>query len=76
MNFAWSYYECDILVTTDNPNFVNGRYTNQRVVTYNAKKHHKQVFRKDDGTFDREAFDNKLFLTDTFSFGTKIGQIR
>ena len=33
------------------------------------------MFRKDDGTFDREAFDNKLFLTDTFSFGTKIGQI-
>lgn len=33
------------------------------------------MFRKDDGTFDREAFDDKLFLTDTFSFGTKIGQI-
>ena len=32
------------------------------------------MFRKDDGTFDREAFDNKLFLTDTFSFGTKIGE--
>ena len=44
-------------------------------MTYNAKKPHKQVFRKEDGTFDREAFDNKLFLTDTFSFGTKIGQI-
>lgn len=68
-------YDFDILFTTDNPNFVNGRYPNQRVVTYSAKKPHKQVFRKEDGAFDREAFDNKLFLTDTFSFGTKIGQI-
>ena len=68
-------YDFDILFTTDNSNFVSGRYPNQRVVTYKAKKPHKQVFRKDDETFDREAFDNKLFLTDTFSFRTKIGQI-
>ena len=46
------------------------------MVTYHAQKPKKEVFRKEDGTFDREAFDRKLFVTDTFSFGTKIGQIR
>ena len=40
------------------------------MVTYQAKKPKKEIFRKEDGTFDR-----KLFVTDTFSFRTKIGQI-
>ena len=44
-------------------------------MTYTAKKPHKMTFQKEDGTFDSEGFENKLFLTDTFSFGTKIGQI-
>ena len=33
-------------------------------VVYNAKKPHKKIFTEDD-----------LFKTDTFSFGTRIGQI-
>lgn len=76
MRWAGSDYDYDIIFSTDNPNFINGRYPNQRVVTYQAKKPKKEIFRKEDGTFDREAFDRKLFVTDTFSFGTKIGQIR
>ena len=76
MRWAGSDYDYDIIFSTDNPNFINGRYPNQRVVTYQAKKPKKEIFRKEDGTFDREAFDKKLFVTDTFSFGTKIGQIR
>ena len=37
---------------------------NQRVVTYNVKKPHKKLFIEED-----------LYTTDTFSFGTQIGQI-
>lgn len=57
-------YDFDILFTTNNANFVNGTYPNQRVVTYAAKKPQKKIFTEDD-----------LFTTDTFSFGTRIGQI-
>lgn len=55
-------YDFDILATTNNLNFVNGPFPNQRVVTYTAKKPHKKLFTEED-----------LYSTDTFSFGTKIG---
>lgn len=57
-------YDFDILFSSNNVNFINGRYPNQRVVTYTAKKPKKKLFTEDD-----------LFTTDTFSFGTRIGQI-
>ena len=43
---------------------MDGRYPNQRVVTYTAKKPHKKLFTEED-----------LFRTDTFSFGTQIGYL-
>lgn len=64
MHFAGSDYDFDILASTDNEQFIKGRYNNQRVVTYAAKKPKKKLFTEDD-----------LFITDTFSFGTQIGQI-
>lgn len=64
MHFAGSDYDFDILATTNNEQFIQGRYENQRVVTYSAKKPKKKLFTEDD-----------LFVTDTFSFGTQIGQI-
>ena len=64
MHFAGSDYDFDILATTNNEQFIQGRYDNQRVVTYSAKKPKKKLFTEDD-----------LFVTDTFSFGTQIGQI-
>ena len=57
-------FDFDIIASTDNRNFVNGKFPNQRVVTYTAKKPKKKLFTEED-----------LFLTDTFSFGTQIGQI-
>lgn len=75
MHFAGSDYDYDILSTTNNINFINGRYPNQRVVTYNVKKPHKKTWINDDGTFDYQKFEEDLFTTDTFSFGTQIGQI-
>ena len=64
MKFAGSDYDFDILATTNNRNFINGIYPNQRVVTYAVKKPHKKLFD-----------ENDLFVTDTFSFGNAIGQI-
>lgn len=64
MHYAGSDYDYDILFSSNNINFINGVYPNQRVVTYNAKKPHKKLFNEED-----------LFKTDTFSFGTRIGQI-
>lgn len=64
MNWAGSDYDFDILATTNNEQFINGKYPNQRVVTYAPKKPKKKVFTEDD-----------LYTADTFSFGTKIGQI-
>ena len=64
MHFAGSDYDYDILATTNNEQFIDGPYKNQRVVTYAAKKPKKKLFTEED-----------LFLTDTFSFGTQIGQI-
>ena len=64
MHYAGSDYDYDILFSTDNQDFINGIYKNQRVVTYQAKKPKKKLFTEDD-----------LFVTDTFSFGTQIGQI-
>ena len=61
---AGSDWDYDIISSTDNPQFVNGKYPNQRVVTYDVKKPHKKLFTED-----------YLFVTDTFSFGTQIGQI-
>ena len=57
-------FRYDILATTNNQQFIEGPYKNQRVVTYTAKKPKKKLFTEED-----------LFLTDTFSFGTQIGQI-
>ena len=57
-------YDFDIVSSTSNPQFINGKLPNQRVVTYTAKKPHKKLFTEED-----------LFYTDTFSFGTQIGQI-
>lgn len=57
-------YDFDILATTNNAQFIKGRYKDQRVVTYAAKKPKKKIFTEED-----------LFVTDTFSFGTQIGQI-
>lgn len=57
-------YDYDIAATTSCGQFINGPYPNQRVVTYTAKKPHKKLFTEED-----------LFYTDTFSFGTQIGQI-
>lgn len=67
MHWAGSDYDYDIIFTCDNPNFINGVYPDQRVVTYNAKKPHKKPA--------REMTDLDLYNTDTFSFGTRIGQI-
>ena len=67
MHWAGSDYDYDIIFTCDNPNFINGVYPDQRVVTYNAKKPHKKPV--------REMTDLDLYNTDTFSFGTRIGQI-
>lgn len=64
MKFAGSDYDYDILSTTNNRNFINGVYPNQRVVTYDVRKPHKKLFDEED-----------LFVTDTFSFGNAIGQI-
>lgn len=64
MVHAGSDFDYDIIASTDNPQFVNGKFPNQRVVTYTAKKPKKKLFTEDD-----------LFVTDTFSFGTQIGQI-
>ena len=64
MVHAGSDFDYDIIASTDNRNFVNGKFPNQRVVTYTAKKPKKKLFTEED-----------LFLTDTFSFGTQIGQI-
>ena len=57
-------YDFDIIASTDCKQFIRGRLPNQRVVTYTAKKPHKKLFTEED-----------LFRTDTFSFGTQIGQI-
>lgn len=64
LRWAGSDYDFDIIATTDNINFTTGRYPNMNPVVYNAKKPHKKIFTEDD-----------LFKTDTFSFGTRIGQI-
>lgn len=64
MRFAGSDYDFDILATTNNEQFINNVYPNQRVVTYSAKKPQKKIFT-----------ENDLYKTDTFSFGTQIGQI-
>lgn len=64
MNYAGSDYDYDIVSSTDSKQFVEGTFKNQRVVTYAAKKPHKKLFTEED-----------LFHTDTFSFGTQIGQI-
>ena len=55
-------YDYDIVATTSCGQFINGKFSNQRVVTYTAKKPHKKLFTEQD-----------LFNTDTFSFGTQIG---
>ena len=64
----------DILSTTNSPQFVNGRYPKQRVVTYSPKKPKKKSWMKTDENgneyFDAVEFENDLFITDTFSFGT------
>ena len=62
MRWAGSDYDFDIIATTNCDEFINGKYPNQRVVTYSAKKPHKKLFTEED-----------LFYTDTFSFGTQIG---
>lgn len=64
MNWAGSDYDFDILATTNNEQFINGKYPNQRVVTYAPKKPKKKVFTEDD-----------LYTADTFSFGTRVGNI-
>lgn len=64
MIHAGSDYDYDIISSTNNINFVQGKYPNQKVVTYNAKKPQKKIFTEED-----------LFTTDCFSFGTQIGQI-
>ena len=64
MNFSGSDFDMDILATTNNIEFINGHYKNQRVVTYSAKKPEKKLFTEED-----------LYKVDTFSFGTKIGSI-
>ena len=46
MHWAGSDYDYDIIFTCDNPNFINGVYPDQRVVTYNAKKPHKKPARE------------------------------
>ena len=57
-------FDYDIICSTDNKQFLDGAYKNQRVVTYAAKKPQKRPFTEED-----------LFVADTFSFGTRIGQI-
>lgn len=64
MNFSGSDFDMDILAITNNKQVIDGKFPNQRVVTYTAKKPHKKLFTEED-----------LFRTDTFSFGTQIGQI-
>lgn len=64
MRFAGSDYDFDIVSSTNNEEFINGIYKNQRVVTYTAKKPKKKIFTEED-----------LYKADTFSFGTKIGEI-
>lgn len=64
MKIIEQLYDFDILATTNNAQFIKGRYKDQRVVTYAAKKPKKKIFTEED-----------LFVTDTFSFGTQIGQI-
>ena len=64
MNFSGSDFDMDIAANLVAPEVINGKFPNQRVVTYQPKKPHKKLFTEDD-----------LFVTDTFSFGTRIGQI-
>ena len=64
MNMSGSDFDMDILFSASNNNIIKGKYKKQRVVTYAAKKPHKKLFTEED-----------LFFTDTFSFGTQIGQI-
>ncbi len=64
MNFSGSDFDMDIAANLVRPEVINGKFPNQRVVTYQPKKPHKKIFTEDD-----------LFFTDTFSFGTRIGQI-
>lgn len=61
---AGSDFDYDIISSTDCKQFINGKFPNQKVVTYNVKSPKKKIFTEQD-----------LFITDTFSFGTKIGQI-
>ena len=64
MNFSGSDFDMDIAATTNSKQVIYGKYRNQRVVTYTAKKPKKKLFTEED-----------LFTVDTFSFGTKIGAI-
>lgn len=61
---AGSDWDYDIISSTNCKQFVNGKYDDTRVVTYNVKKPKKKLFTEDD-----------LFITDCFSFGTLIGSI-
>lgn len=64
MIHAGSDFDYDIIFSTNNRQFLDGAYKNQRVVTYAAKKPKKKPFTEDD-----------LYVADTFSFGTRIGQM-
>lgn len=64
MVHAGSDYDFDIIFTTNNQQFLDGCRKDQRVVTYAPKKPKKKLFTEED-----------LYVADTFSFGTKIGQI-
>jgi len=64
VNFAGSDFDMDILATVSSKEMIDGVYKNELPVVYDAPKPAKKIFTEDD-----------LYESDTFSFGTLIGQI-
>lgn len=63
-NFGGADFDLDILATTSNPYIINGVYTDELTVTYEAPKPEKKIPTEID-----------LYHADLFSFGSIIGQI-
>ena len=64
VNFAGADFDFDILATVSSLEMINGVYKKELPVVYNAPKPKKWIFS-----------ENDLYKSDTFSFGTKIGDI-
>lgn len=63
-NFAGADFDGDILATTNNPVMIRGVYRDEVPVVYDAPKPKKKLLE-----------DHDLYISDTFSFGSIIGEI-